>query len=97
LNDGYIGYFTILLYVKKRRMRWAGYVAYIGKMKNAYRILMGKSKEKRPLGRPRHRWYNNIAMDLRKIEWRGMDWIYLAQDRDPWRALVNMAMNLRIP
>jgi hypothetical protein len=57
--------------------------------KNGYRILVGKPKRKRPLGRPRCRWENNIRMDCREIEWRGMDWIDLAQDRDQWRALVN--------
>jgi hypothetical protein len=50
-----------------------------------------------PLGRPRHRWVNNIKMDLREIRWDGMDWIDLAQDRDQWRALVNTVMNLRVP
>jgi hypothetical protein len=62
--------------------------------KHAYRILMGKSKGKRPLGRPRCGWVDNIIMDLREIGWGGMDWIDLAQDRDQWRALVNTAMNL---
>jgi hypothetical protein len=57
--------------------------------RNAYRILVGKPEGKRPLGRPRRRWVDNIKMDLREIEWYGMDWIDLAQDRDQWRALVN--------
>jgi hypothetical protein len=69
----------------------------MGKKRNAYRILVGKLKGKRPLGRPRHRWVNNINMDLREIEWNGMDWIDLAEDRDQWRALVNTVMNLRVP
>jgi hypothetical protein len=64
---------------------------------NAYRMLMGKSDQKRPLGRPRRRLVNNIKMDLREIEWCGMDWIGLAQDRDQWRALVNTVMNHRVP
>jgi hypothetical protein len=59
---------------------------------NAYRILVGKPEEKRPLGR--HRWVDNIKMDFREIEWGGMDWIDLAQDRDQWKALVNMVRNL---
>jgi hypothetical protein len=63
----------------------------------AYRILVGKPEGKRPLGRPRRSWEDNIRMDLREIGWGGMDWIDLAQDRDQWRVLVNMVMNLRVP
>jgi hypothetical protein len=65
--------------------------------RNTYRILVGKPEGKRPLGRPRHRWLNNIKMDLREIGWGGMDWIDLAQDRDQWRALVNTVTNLQVP
>jgi hypothetical protein len=65
--------------------------------RNAYRKLVGKPEVKRILGTPRRRWVSNIKMDLRVIEWGGMDWIYLGQDRNQWRALVNMVMNLRIP
>jgi hypothetical protein len=65
--------------------------------RNAYRILVENPEGRRPLGRPRRRWVNNIKMDLREIEWDGMDWIDLAQDRDQWRALVNAVMNLRVP
>jgi hypothetical protein len=65
--------------------------------RNVYRILVGKPEDKRPLGRPRRRWVDNIKMDLREIGWDGVDWIYLAQDRDQWRALVNKVMNLRVP
>jgi hypothetical protein len=83
--------------IKSRRMRWAGHVARIGEKKNEYRILVGKLEGKRPLGRPRRRWVNNIKMDLRGTGWDGMDWIDLAQDRDQWRALVNTVMNLRVP
>jgi hypothetical protein len=78
---------------QERRMRWAGHVALIGEMRNAYRILVGKPEGKRPLGRPKRMWVNNIRMDLRKIAWDGMDWMDLAQDR----ALVNTVMNLRVP
>jgi hypothetical protein len=63
----------------------------------AYMILVGKPEGKRPLGRPRRRWMDNIKMDLREIGRGGMDWIDLAQVRDQWRALVNTVMNLRVP
>jgi hypothetical protein len=83
--------------IESRRMRWAGLVARIGATRNACRILVGKPEEKRPLGRPRRRWVDNIKMVLKEIEWDGVDWIELAQDRDEWRALVNTVMNLRVP
>jgi hypothetical protein len=69
----------------------------MGEQKNAYRILVEKPEGKRPLGRPRLRREDNIKMDLREIGWGGMDWIDQAQDRDQWRALVNMVMNLQVP
>jgi hypothetical protein len=69
----------------------------MGEKRHVYMILVGKSEGKSPLGRPRHRWVDNIKMDLREIRWDGMDCIDLAQDRDQWRALVNMVMNLRVP
>jgi hypothetical protein len=69
-------------------MRWARHVAEIGET-NAYRMLVGKSERKRPLGRPVHRWVDIIKMDLREIGWDGMDWIVVAQDRDQWREFVN--------
>jgi hypothetical protein len=68
-----------------------------GENRNAYRILVGKPEGKRPLGRPRRTWEDNIRIDLRDIGWGGMDWIDLAQDRDQWRALVNTVKNLRVP
>jgi hypothetical protein len=64
--------------IKSRRMIWEGHVARMGEKRNAYRILVGKPKEKRPLGRPRLRWVDNIKIDLREIEWDGVDWIDLA-------------------
>jgi hypothetical protein len=70
-------------------MRRPGHVTCMGEARNAYRILVGKPEGKRPLGRPRPRWVNNIKIDLREIGSDGMDWIELAQDRDQWRALVN--------
>jgi hypothetical protein len=68
----------------------------MGEKRNADRILVGKPEGKGPVGRPRHRWVDNIKMDLREIGWDGMDWIDLAQDGGHWRALVNMVMNLRV-
>jgi hypothetical protein len=67
---------------KSRRMRRAGHVARMGEERNACRILVGKPDGKRPLGRPRRRWLDNIKMDLTEIGWDGMDWIDLANDRD---------------
>jgi hypothetical protein len=65
--------------------------------RNLYRLLVGKPEGKRPLGRPRHKWMDNIKMDLLEIELGGVDWIGLAQDRYRWRALVNSVMNFRVP
>jgi hypothetical protein len=73
------------------------YLLTYGEKRNAYRILVGKPEGKRPLGRPRRRWVDNIRMDLRKIGCDDVDWIDLAQDRDQWRALVSTVMNLRVP
>jgi hypothetical protein len=69
----------------------------MGKKRNAYRILVGKPEGKRPLGRRRRRWVDNIKMDLREIGWDAVDWMDMAQDRDQCRALVNMVLNLRVP
>ena len=68
-----------------------------GKWKGLYRVLVGKPERKRPLGRPRHRWEDNIKMDLKEVGCGGMDWIDVAQNRDRWRALVNVVMNIRVP
>jgi len=65
-----------------------------GETRGAYGVLVGKPEGKRPLGRPRRSWEDNIKMDLQEIEWEGMDWIDLAQNRDRWRALVNAVMKL---
>jgi len=69
----------------------------MGEKRGVYRVLVGKPDGKRPLGRPRRRWDNNIKMDHQVVGCRGMDWIDLTQDRDRWRALVNAVMNLRVP
>jgi hypothetical protein len=84
------------LVIKSKRMRWAGHVARMREKRNAYR-LVGMPEGKRPLGRPRRRWVDNIRMDLVEVGWGDVDWIGLAQDRDRWRALVNAVMNLRVP
>jgi hypothetical protein len=69
----------------------------MGEKRNAYRLLVGKPEGKRPLGRPRRMWVDNIRMDLGEMDWGDMDWIGLAQDRNSWRALVNSVLNLRVP
>jgi hypothetical protein len=77
----------IVRVTKSRRMRWAGHVVCMGKRRGIYRVLVGKPEGKRPLGRPRNRWEDNIKMDFQELGCGGMDWIELAQDRDRWRAL----------
>jgi len=83
--------------IKSKRMRWAGHVARMGQRRGVYRVLVGKLEGRRPLGRPRRRWEDNIRMDLREVGCGGVDWMELAQDRDRWRALVSAVMNLRVP
>jgi hypothetical protein len=88
---------SIIRIIKSRRMRWAGHVARMGEKSNAYRLLVGKPEGKRPLGRPRRKWVDNIRMELGEVGWGYVDWIGLAQDRNRWRALVNSVLNLRVP
>jgi hypothetical protein len=88
---------SIIRVIKSRRMRWAGHAALMGERRNAYRILVGKPDGKRPLGRLRRRWVDNIKMDLTEVGWDGRDWIDQARDRDRWRAYANAVMNLRVP
>jgi len=89
LNDLYSSP-NIVRVIKSKTIRWAGHVARMG-------FWWGNLREKRPLGRPRRRWEDNIKMDLQEVVCGGMDWIDLAQDRDRWRALVNAVMDLRVP
>jgi len=96
LNDLYSSP-NIVRVIKSRIMRWAGHVARMDEGRGVYRVLVGKPKGRRPLGRPKHRWEDNIKVDLQEEGYGGMDWIDVAQDRDSWRALVNAAMNLRVP
>jgi hypothetical protein len=79
-----------------KSMRWEGYLARMGEKRHAYWILVRKPEEKRPLGRPTLMWQDNIKMDLRGLGWNGVDWIDMAQDRDQWRALLNVVLNLRV-
>jgi len=88
---------NIVRVVKSRRMRWAGHVARMGQEKGVHRVLVGKPEGKRPLGRPRCRWEDNIKMDLQEVEGGCEDWMELVQDRDRWRALVNTVMNFWVP
>jgi hypothetical protein len=78
-------------------MRWAGHVAGMEEKRNAYRLLVRKLEGKRPLGRPRRRWVDNIRMDLGEVGWGDVGWIGLAKDRNRWRALVNSILNFRVP
>ena len=83
--------------IKSRRMRWAGHVARTGEERGAYRVLVGKLEGKRPLGRPRRRWVDNIRMELQEVGCGYGDRIGLAQDRDRWRTLVRAVLNFRVP
>ena len=96
LNDLYRSP-NIVRGIKSRRMWWAGHVERMRERRGVYRVLVRKPEGKKPLGRPRRRWENNISMDLQNVGCGSMDWFELAQDRDRWRDLVNALMNLRVP
>ena len=96
LNDLYSSP-NIVRLTKSRRMRLSAPVARMGEEKVAYRVLVGKPEGKRPLGRPRRKWVDNIRMDLQEVGCGYLDWIGLAQDRDRWRTLVSAVMNPRVP
>ena len=83
LNDLYSSPIIVGV-IKSRRMRWAGHVAHMGEGRGLYRVLLGKPEGRRPLGRPRHRWVDNIRIDLQEVGCGYMDWIGLAQARDRW-------------
>ena len=88
---------SIVRVTESRIIGWVGHVACMGKRSGVYRVLVGKPEGKKPLGRPRCGWEDNIKMDLQEVRCGGMDRIELAQDRDRWRAFVNAVMNLRVP
>ena len=96
LNDLY-SLLNIVRVVKSRRMRWAGHVARMGENRGVHRVLVGKPGGKRPLGRPRRRWEDNVKMDLQEVEGGRGDWMQMAQDRDRWRALVGRVRDFRVP
>ena len=87
---------NIVRVIKSKRMKWAGNVARMGERRGVYSVLVGKPVVKRPLGRPRRRWEDNIKIDLQEVVGGG-DWMELAQDRDRWQALVNTVMNFQVP
>jgi hypothetical protein len=88
---------NIVRVIKSRRTKWTGHGARMAEGRGVYRVLVGRAKGKRPLGRPRHRWEDNIKMDLRERGFDGVNWIQLAQDRVQWRAFVYTVMNLGVP
>jgi hypothetical protein len=88
---------SIIRIIKARRMRWVGHVARMGEKRNAYRLLVGKPEGRKPLGRPRRRWVDNIRMCLVELGWGDVSWIGLTQDRGRWRVPVNSVLNFRVP
>jgi hypothetical protein len=88
---------NIVRVIKFRRMRWAGHVVRMEERRIAFKILTGTPSGKRPLGRSRRRWEDNIIIDLNELGINTRNWVDSAQDRDYWRTLVNAALNLRVP
>ena len=94
LND--LHSLPIIRVIKSRRLKWAEHVALVGERRGAYRVLVGKPERKSQLRRHKHRWEDNIKMDLKKVVWECLEWIFLVQGRDRWRALLNAVMNFRV-
>jgi hypothetical protein len=94
LENRDFGHRGIIGIIKSRRTRWTGHVARMWEKRNVYRLLVGKPEGKRPLGRPRRRWVDNIRMGLGEVGWVDVNWIGLAKDRNRWRAVVNSVLNL---
>ena len=88
---------NIIRNLKSRRLKWAKHVTHMEQFRNAYRVLVGKPESKRPLGRSRPRWEDNIKMDLRELGCDPRDLIAVAEDRNQWRAYVRAVVNLRVP
>jgi len=95
LNDLY-ALPNIVRVIKSRRIRWVGHVARVCEERGVYRVLVGKPEGRRPLGRPGRRWVDNVMMDVQEVGCGYVDWIGLARDRDRWRTLVSVVMNLRV-
>jgi hypothetical protein len=95
-NEELYSWPSIIGIIKSRRMRWTGHIARMGEKRNASRLLLGKPEGKRPLGRSRLRWVDNIRMELGELGWGDVDWIGLAKDRSRWRAFVNSVLRLRV-
>jgi len=96
INDLYCSP-NIIWVIISRRMRWARHVACMGEKRVVCRVLVGKPEGRRPIGKRRRRWEGNIKLDLKEVECGGMDWIEVAKDRDRWRALLNVVLNIRVP
>ena len=96
LNDLYSSP-NIVRVIKSRRMRWVGHVACMEEGRGVHKVLVGRPEGKRPLGRPRRRWEDNIKMDLEEVGRVYGDWMEFAEDRDGWRVLVSTVMNFRVP
>jgi hypothetical protein len=87
---------NIIQVIKSRRIRWVGQVARVEQRRDACMVLGEKPEGRTPLGRPRHRWEDDIKMYLQEVEWGGMDWIDRAQDKDRWRAVVNVVTEFQV-